>query len=1059
VAKDLRVLLRAHARSLGDTRHSDDTHDVGQLTEEVAYAHWHRLLFARFLLERRLLREPESGGEVSLDDCRELARAQGLPDAWSAAERFAASMLPGVFRPDDPALALTFAPEHAAALQRIVQSIDPATFQADDSLGWTYQFWRAAENDAVNRAGVKIGAETLPAVTQRFTEPYMVRFLLHNTLGAWWAGKVLAADERLAKTGADEATLRAACSLPGIDWEYLRFVKEEGAWRPAAGSFLGWPRQAKAITVIDPCCGSGHFLVEALAILIALRVREEKLALAAAAAAVLQDNLFGLEIDGRCVQLASFAIALVAWRHGGSAAVLPNPHVAWVGAPPPLPRKDFIALANGNAELGRALGALHDLFVQAPLLGSLLRPTGGDLVDPLRVAHIEIQLDPLVARLRAAEPERAEGAIAARGMADAAELLARKYVLQATNVPYLGRGKQDAQLARHIERLFPDAKADLATAMLSRMLDLASSGGTVAAVTPQNWLYQNSYKKFRETLLRTNAFAMVVGLGPGAFETITGEVVNTALIVWNAEQPTASSRHAGIELNSVAGPTNKAKALDSNQITFLTNATQLQHPDAVISPIPLGIDTKTKLLANYAVGLQGLSPADAPRFGRFFWEGHRSDDFVFWQSTVDRTVTYGGRELMLWMGQDLKDAFFAGTAYLRGQDAWGRGGVAVKQIGDLPATLYTGEKFDTNIAVILPHQASHLPAIWAFCSSPEYSKAVRRIDKKLNVTNATLVKVGFDLEHWRKVARENYPDGLPEPFSNHPTQWLFHGHPAGADAGTALHVALARFAAYRWPAERGSSMQLAPAARDWVAKAAKLPVPDADGLLSLPPVAGMRALADRLRSFLAVAFGKDWSDATERRLLVETDERFEKKPPRDASLEGWLRDRAFRQHCALFYNRPFLWHIWDGQKDGFSAIVNYHRLNRAGLEKLTFSLLGDWIGRMKAAADGRRVEAATILQQSLQTILEGEKPYDIFVRWKPFAKQPLGWDPDLDDGVRVNIRPFVEAEVLREVPNVKWTKDRGTDVKSAPWHDLFKGQRINDHHTALAEKRKARGLK
>src|SRR5258708_2272095 len=76
-AKALRVRLRAHARSLGDSRRGDDSHDVKRLTEEAAYAHWHRLLFARFLLERRLLREPESGGEVTLDDCRELAGVQG----------------------------------------------------------------------------------------------------------------------------------------------------------------------------------------------------------------------------------------------------------------------------------------------------------------------------------------------------------------------------------------------------------------------------------------------------------------------------------------------------------------------------------------------------------------------------------------------------------------------------------------------------------------------------------------------------------------------------------------------------------------------------------------------------------------------------------------------------------------------------------------------------------------------------------------------------------------------------------------------------------------------
>ena len=82
-------------------------------------------------------------------------------------------------------------------------------------------------------------------------------------------------------------------------------------------------------------------------------------------------------------------------------------------------------------------------------------------------------------------------------------------------------------------------------------------------------------------------------------------------------------------------------------------------------------------------------------------------------------------------------------------------------------------------------------------------------------------------------------------------------------------------------------------------------------------------------------------------------------------------------------------------------------------------MLGDWITRL---GDDPRAEAARILQQKLARILEGETPYDIFVRWKPLGRQPLGWDPDLDDGVRLNIRPFVEAGVLAHVPNVRYTR-------------------------------------
>jgi hypothetical protein len=335
-------------------------------------------------------------------------------------------------------------------------------------------------------------------------------------------------------------------------------------------------------------------------------------------------------------------------------------------------------------------------------------------------------------------------------------------------------------------------------------------------------------------------------------------------------------------------------------------------------------------------------------------------------------------------------------------------------------------------------------------------ETIRSINRSLKIEVGTILSSRVDISHWLNVAAEKYPNGLPDPYSDDPTQWLFHGHPAKVESEIVLHVALARLAGYRWPAETDPDLRLSAEARGWIAKAATLPAADADGLLCLPAVAGERALADRLRTYLVAAFGSEWSDAIERRLVAAVDEWFDKKSARDASLEAWMRDRAFRQHCTLFYQRPFLWHIWDGLKDGFSIFVHYHRFNQAKLRKLTYTMLGDWIARAKAEQNALRAEKARELQQMLERILEGEAPYDIFVRWKPMHEQPLGWDPDLDDGVRMNIRPFVEAGILRDMPKIKWTKDRGTDVTSAPWYPVFKGERINDHHTTLAQKRAAR---
>ena len=427
--KELRRRLRAHARALGDAfDRSRETLETSRLVEAAAYAHWHRMLFARFLADRGLLRNPEHDVPVSLDDCRELAEIEGLTDPWIIAERYAASMLPAVFRIDDPVLSIELDLVPRQNLHGMVTGLDAAVFQTEDSLGWTYQFWRAAEKNAVNKAGVKIGADELPAVTQLFTEPYMVRFLLHNTLWAWWAGRVLATDPKLARTVSDENDLRAACSLPDYTFDMLRFVRDgdDGPWRPAAGSFSAWPTEAKALTIFDPCCGSGHFLIEALAILTAIR-QAEGLSAGSAVKAVLQDNIHGLEIDERCVQIAAFAVALTAWRLLGNWQSLPLPHIAWVGAPPPLAKSDFVALADGDAELGYALQHLHDLFEKAPLLGSLMESSGQDLFAAEKAREVKQSLNKILEKTRGLHPDRAEGVVAARGMMDAVRILMQRH--------------------------------------------------------------------------------------------------------------------------------------------------------------------------------------------------------------------------------------------------------------------------------------------------------------------------------------------------------------------------------------------------------------------------------------------------------------------------------------------------------------------------------------------------------------------------------------------------------------------------------------------------------
>ena len=200
----LRNGLRAKWRQLGGDREL--------LVAECAYEQWHRLLFARFLAENSSLLHPKYKAPVTLVDCEELAAELGEPDAWSVAARFAAEILPGIFRLEDPCVRLRLAPEGRYALEQILDALPAETFVADDALGWVYQFWQKDKKDEVNASERKIGGADLGPVTQLFTENYMVRFLLENSLGAWWAARH--PDSRSSPASTTSASTTTAAPLP-----------------------------------------------------------------------------------------------------------------------------------------------------------------------------------------------------------------------------------------------------------------------------------------------------------------------------------------------------------------------------------------------------------------------------------------------------------------------------------------------------------------------------------------------------------------------------------------------------------------------------------------------------------------------------------------------------------------------------------------------------------------------------------------------------------------------------------------------------------------------------
>ena len=526
------------------------------------------------------------------------------------------------------------------------------------------------------------------------------------------------------------------------------------------------------------------------------------------------------------------------------------------------------------------------------------------------------------------------------------------------------------------------------------------------------------------------------------------------------------------------------------------------------------------MLSDAAQSLVGLQTGDDSRYCFAFWELQRVDQrqWEFLQHTPNDTKEHCGLTgLIRWEGGKGPLHASPGAYPTKGSTAVGKPGVAMHRMGMLFAYHFASRRFHQNVAVIVPNDAAILPAVWCFCSSPEYAASVRGIDQTLKVTNASLVKVPVHLDYWKKVADARYPNGLPEPYSDDPTQWIFHGDPCRSVIwdenakttahalpridGTVLQIAVVRLLGYRWPTEFDPGMRLAPEQRI-VADDCRAfdEFADSDGIVCLTVARGEAGAADRLRALLAAAYGDQWSAATERALLDATHTKG--KPPK--SLELWLRDRFFSEHCQLFHNRPFIWHVWDGCPDGFHALVNYHRLagpdgaGRRTLESLTFAYLGEWIDRQRteqsegAPGADARLAAALDLQEQLDRILTGEPPCDIFVRWRPLHGQAIGWEPNINDGVRLNIRPFMRATlrkggragagILRGKPNITWKKDRGKEPEELraredfPWFwecpgdkpiddrtDFtaepdaeFDGHRWNDVHYTNGAKRSAR---
>ncbi len=488
-------------------------------------------------------------------------------------------------------------------------------------IGWLYQYYNTEpKNEAFAKSG-KISKEEIPAVTQLFTPDWIVRYMVENSVGRLWIEHLRALDE-----SADEATLAA-----NLGWKYyLPEAKQE----PEVEAELKKLRKERAsltpeqITMIDPCMGSGHILVYAFDVLMQI-YENAGYSKRDAAKSILENNLFGLDIDDRAYQMAFFAIMMKAREY--NRRILNGENECKVYAIQESNGITDAALADMGANLPegdrkKALIEVKDLiaeFKDAKEYGSILNVENRDWDLLHRFAVPNVTFGQLILDMNDVEvaAERLQTLISI------AEVMANRYWIAVTNPPYMDSGKMSPKLSDYVKERFEAGKNDLFSAFILKCRDICRKTGHVGMITQHGWMFLGSYSKFRKELIQSTSIINMAHLGARAFDEIGGEVVQTTTFVFSKVQ---MSKRNAIYIRLIDGESEDKKrelfkeALTKNSSYSFSFSRIEKIPnnffgywlnDALIDHLIVS-DKAEK----YGVAKQGLITSDNERFLRLWFE-------------------------------------------------------------------------------------------------------------------------------------------------------------------------------------------------------------------------------------------------------------------------------------------------------------------------------------------------------------------------------------------------------------------------------------------------------
>ena len=482
-------------------------------------------------------------------------------------------------------------------------------------IGWLYQYYNTEPKNAAFAKKGKITKEEIPAVTQLFTPDWIVRYMVENSLGRLWIEHLIACGD--SRTETEIAS--------DFGWKYYLSEAEQ---EPEVAEQLRKIREERkdlmpeVIRCIDPCMGSGHICVYLFSVLMQI-YESAGYGQREAAKSILENNLYGLDIDDRAFQMAYFAVMMKAREYNRRILNGENrPNLYSIQESNEIDREQLKFFGRGmeKAEREAALRdmtELLDTFVDAKEYGSLLTVKMYDW-------------DRLV---RLVEDTESEGQISFESVGleetyaaliqliEQARCLAQNYDVTTTNPPYFNMGSASPKLSEYVKKHYSKNKADLFAIFIEKCLDVTKENGILSMITMQGWMFLSSYEYIRGHILRENILSLLQ-FGIKAFEEIGNDIVQTA---------TFTVRKAGIReyltsyfrlLDRDRDDKEKNYLMRKN-IFFAKSKDFLKIPG---TPIAYWISDKTKdtfehpLVADMGKTVRGYATASSEKYMRKWYE-------------------------------------------------------------------------------------------------------------------------------------------------------------------------------------------------------------------------------------------------------------------------------------------------------------------------------------------------------------------------------------------------------------------------------------------------------